>query len=168
MVNDIIFKPMLTPEEILSEGAFGGNYFAGDQERLNLKVWFPSLEGELYCSENYDRNTNKFKVSSGSSLKKWIASGWIHEDDPKGWFEWYCKFFYGRKHEDDERQIKRWNSFCGDAGRWRSNIYKKLFNSGLEASNCKQISPKIQQSLLHWGYLVNEKDFIMWKKQNTV
>ena len=157
---------MLTPEEVLKEGAFGGNYFSGDEERLDLKSRFPSINENLYCSKKYDKNKNKFKVLSGAPLKKWIESGWIHEDDPKGWFEWYCKYFYGRRHEDDIRQIKRWNDFCGENGRWRSNIYKKIHKSGLKIYNCKNASPKVQQSLLHWGYVVNEKDFIKWKEQN--
>ena len=168
MANDIIFKPMLTPKEILKEGAFGGNYFSGDEERLDLKAWFPDINEELYISKKYDKNKNKFKVLSGVSLKKWIESGWIHDADPKGWFEWYCKYYYGRRHEDDRRQIKRWSDFCGDNGRWRSNIYKKIHNSGLKVSSCDNVSPKIQQSLLHWSYMVNEKDFSTGKKQNSV
>ena len=87
----------------------------------------------------------------------------IHRDDPRGWFEWYCKYFLGRRHEDDERQIKRWLAFCGPKGRWRNIIYKKIFKAGCKVDFSWNISRRIQQSLLHWSYVVNEEDYENWK-----
>ena len=159
----IKFNPDLTPREIILAGAFGGNYFAGDLDRLELDKWFENIDVRLYASEKYSLKTNKFKVRSGSSLEYWQKSGWIHDEDPKGWFEWYCKYYHGRRHEDDERQFRRWNNFCGVNGRWRNTIYKKIDVAKAEISNCQHISPRIQQSLLHWGYLVNQKDYDLWK-----
>ena len=100
--------------------------------------------------------------------KEWEEKGWIHEDDPRGWFEWYCKFFLGRRHEDDQRQIKRWNAFCGINGRWRNAIYKKIFIERCMISQSLHVSPRIQQSLLHWSYIVNEKDFEIWKSKKEI
>ena len=88
--------------------------------------------------------------------------GWIHKDDPRGWFEWYCKYFTGRRHEDDERQIKRWLAFCGPRGRWRNIIYMKIHSVGCGIELSEDVSRRIQQSLLHWSYVVNEEDYQLW------
>ena len=121
------FNPMLTPKEMLYKGIFGGTYFS---QLININdfpsIWFDNLDKKYYLSENYNIEVNHFKVKSGLSQKEWEQKGWIHKDDPRGWFEWYCKFFNGRRHEDDERQIKRWAAFCGPKGRFRNNIYKKI------------------------------------------
>ena len=103
------------------------------------------------------------KKPSKYSQQEWEAKGWIHKDDPRGWFEWYCKYFVGRRHEDDTRQIKRWLAFCGPKGRFRNTIYNKIYKSGLKIENSKDISPRIQQSLLHWSYIVNNQDYESWK-----
>ena len=106
---------------------------------------------------------NLFKIKSGQTQQEWEEKGWIHQDDPRGWFEWYCKYYIGRRHEDDIRQIKRWLAFCGPKGRFRNAIYNKIFKSGLKIENSKDISPRIQQSLLHWSYIVNNQDYESWK-----
>ena len=106
---------------------------------------------------------NLFKIKSGQTQEEWEEKGWIHQDDPRGWFEWYCKYYIGRRHEDDIRQIKRWLAFCGPKGRFRNAIYNKIFKSGLKIENSKDISPRIQQSLLHWSYIVNNQDYESWK-----
>ncbi len=84
----------------------------------------------------------------------WKEMGWMHEDDPYGWFEWYCKYSMGRRHPDDDRQIRRWQDFCGRNGRWRKRIYKRLHETG-----DWDVSIRIQQSLLHWGYMINDGDY---------
>ena len=91
--------------------------------------------------------------------KYWYDMKWMHEDDPYGWFEWYCKYTQGRRHEDDDRQIRRWQDFCGVNGRWRKRIYKRMIETGNWNA-----SPRIQQSLLHWGYEVNMPDFEQYCK----
>ena len=114
-------------------------------------------------SIDYNRKLNFFNIKSGQSQEEWEAKGWIHKDDPRGWFEWYCKYFEGRRHEDDVRQIKRWLAFCGPKGRFRNSIYNKIYKSGLGIENSKDISPRIQQSLLHWSYIVNNEHYELWK-----
>jgi hypothetical protein len=165
MTRDISFDPMLTPKEMLNKGIFGGTYFA---ELINYqnypKDWFKGLSKECYISDKYLAEMNYFKIKSGQTQKEWEEKGWIHEDDPRGWFEWYCKYFLGRRHQDDERQIKRWSAFCGPKGRWRSIIYSKIYNEGCGIKFSEKVSPRIQQSLLHWSYIVNNKDFENWKK----
>ena len=158
------FKPMLSPKEMLQKGIFGGTYFNKLVDyRIFPKDWFLDLDQSYFLSKNYNKKINYFNIKSGQSQEEWEAKGWIHKDDPRGWFEWYCKYFNGRSHEDDERQIKRWLAFCGPKGRFRNSIYNKIFKSGLEIENSKSISPRIQQSLLHWSYIVNNEDYERWK-----
>ena len=107
------FKPMLSPKEMLQKGIFGGTYFNKLVDyRVFPKDWFLDLDQSYFLSKNYNKKINYFNIKSGQSQEEWDAKGWIHKDDPRGWFEWYCKYFNGRSHEDDERQIKRWLAFC--------------------------------------------------------
>ena len=158
------FSPMLTPKEMLHRGIFGGTYFS---ELINHEDfpddWFKGLNKDFYSSEKYRSEVNFFKIKSGQSQKEWEEKGWIHQDDPRGWFEWYCKYFLGRRHEDDERQIKRWLAFCGPKGRWRNIIYKKIHTAGCGIKKSGDVSRRIQQSLLHWSYLINDKDYRKWR-----
>ena len=152
---------------MLNRGVFGGTYFSS---LINPKEfpddWFNGLDESFYLSDYYRTEINYFKVKSGQSQKEWEEKGWIHKDDPRGWFEWYCKYYMGRRHEDDERQIKRWAAFCGPKGRFRNNIYKKIFKAGVRIQDSNKISPRIQQSLLHWSYKVNNEDYEKWKLDN--
>tara|TARA_B100000029_G_scaffold460767_1_gene491989 strand:+ start:132 stop:650 length:519 start_codon:yes stop_codon:yes gene_type:complete len=163
------FNPMLTPKEMLHRGIFGGTYFNSLIDPKEFPDdWFNDLDESFYLSDYYRINVNFFKVKSGQSQKEWESKGWIHKDDPRGWFEWYCKYFLGRRHEDDERQIKRWLAFCGPRGRWRSIIYSKIYSVGCGINMSGDISKKIQQSLLHWSYIVNQKDYERWIEENTI
>ncbi len=164
-MTNMEFDPMLTPKEMLHKGIFGGTYFS---KLINIKDfpsnWFDKIDKSNYLSESYIIEINYFKVKSGLSQKEWEDKGWIHKDDPRGWFEWYCKYFLGRRHEDDERQIKRWLAFCGPKGRWRNIIYKNIYNADCEIDHSWNISRRIQQSLLHWSYMVNKIDYQNWIK----
>ena len=170
------FNPYLTPTDIIANGAFGGNYFAHpivfDFQHFgfmdNIKFYedameelyyelFRDINKELYLNPKYKVKLNMFKVKSGMGYDYWLDKGWIHPEDPHGWFEWYCKYYMGRRHEDDKRQISRWNGVCGPNGRWRKRLYKNISETGNW-----QVSPRIQQSLLHWGYLANKKDYELY------
>ena len=67
--------------------------------------------------KNYDATVNTYKVKCGGDLEMWESSGWIKEVDPYGWFMWYCRFYLGRRCEDDERQIGRWKNCTGPKGK---------------------------------------------------
>ena len=165
----MIFEPMFTPKEMLEKGIFGGTYFAELIDHKDFpEEWFENIDECFYKSDKYLTKVNFFKIKSGQSQEEWEAKGWMHKDDPRGWFEWYCKYFLGRRHEDDERQIKRWAAFCGPKGRWRNIIYAKIHASGCGIENSQDISRRIQQSLLHWSYMVNEKDYAAWKKEKGI
>tara|TARA_A100001037_G_scaffold95129_1_gene86581 strand:+ start:315 stop:815 length:501 start_codon:yes stop_codon:yes gene_type:complete len=164
----IQFEPMLTPREMLSEGVFGGAYFNDgyDLDRLPGEL-LEGIDPRYYSANDYQVTINRFKIRAGQSLQDWQKNGWIHPDDSRGWFEWYCKYFYGRRHEDDDRQIKRWAAFCGPKGRWRNIIYKKIQDGGLPLEQSSEISPRVQQSLMHWAYLVNQSDYASWLETNS-
>ena len=149
---------------MLKRGIFGGTYFNCLIDPKDFPDdWFEGLDESAYLSDIYLPEVNYFKVKSGQSQKEWEAKGWMHKDDPRGWFEWYCKFFNGRRHQDDERQIKRWLAYCGPKGRWRNIIYSKIHSAGCDIETSDGISRKIQQSLLHWSYIVNNEDYERWK-----
>ena len=102
-----LFKPQLTPQKMLEMGVFGGSYFS-DKIKEYPKSWFKNAK----LSKTFDVEKNRFKVKAGLSRKEWMDKGWIHKEDPLGWFQWYCRFKNGRRiRRIDEIQIKRWKAF---------------------------------------------------------
>ena len=146
------FKPNLTPSEIMTEGAFGGTYWrtlkslrdGSVMEYVHLrypKVWWKGVRKPMTLPwKDYDVSINKHKVQVGQTYEEWYGKGWISEWNEYGWFHWYCDFFMGRRCEDDERQIKRWVGVRNRFGK----RYEKMLKEG-------KGSPKIAQTLLHWG-----------------
>jgi len=132
------FKPELTPHEMLEVGVFGGKYMT-DTKKEFPRSWF---EKAKLCSEKHDSELNFFKVNASQPLSVWQAKGWIHKDDPRGWFQWYCRYYLGRRHEDDARQIKRWKAFRRHWAAVRNNCQQGDFD-------CRR---KQRQALLHWAY----------------
>ena len=150
-------------------GSFGGTYFHPTERNIAIDVnefpsdWFEGLPTEFYYSKKYNRKVNYFKTKCGQSQEEWEKNGWINPIDPRGWFQWYCRYYIGRRCEDDERQIRRWLNFAGEKGRWRNYIYTQIHKNGGDISD-ESYSLGARQSLLHWGYKVNEKDYEIWKK----
>ena len=105
------------------------------------------IDPKLYSSNYYDVNVKKYRIKCGTSLRFWENKGWIHEQDPYGWFQWYCRYYLGRcTDDDDERQIKRWMNIVN---RFKGILVKMIKNKGAKFDDyC--ISPKIRQILLHW------------------
>lgn len=153
------FEPNITPKEMFELGIMGGTYFREIKSPKTNKIYknhnkkFKFLEKiPLYKINNniYDKKINKYKVKVGSSYEYWIEKEWINEKyDPYGWIEWYCNYYNGRRTDDDLRQIKRWNNIAGENGRFRKQL-QNLINKN--KSNDEKISPKIRQTLLHWGF----------------
>jgi len=124
--------------------------------------WFEGLPVSLYLNRRYDCEVNAYKVKSGQDQKFWEMKGWIHERDPRGWFQWYCRFYDGRRSYDDERQIKRWAACAGPKGRWRGQLCGKVRKSASGRYDDASISPVIRQTLLHWAYELTAKDWAAW------
>jgi len=158
------FCPNRTPEEVLRAGSFGGTYFrpitsAVTNVRYNAKdvlkdtvdpSWIKGLDKTLLTSSTYRPQVNKFQVKCGGSLGMWESSGWIADADPYGWFQWYCRFYQGRRCSDDARQISRWLKSAGPKGRFRSQLCNKILAANTSHDDTS-ISPVIRQTLLHWG-----------------
>jgi hypothetical protein len=118
----------------------------------------------MMCSATYDVTVNKWGSKCGGSLGMWESSGWISDVDPYGWFQWYCRFFAGRRCSDDERQIGRWNSLAGPKGRFRSQMCGKIHNSGKKVGDAS-VSPVVRQTLHHWGLEITDKKMAEYKKK---
>jgi hypothetical protein len=133
------FKPQLTPKEMLELGIFGGVYFASPNNEFPAD-WFTNAK---LTSGKRDAKLNYFKVHASQSRAIWIAKGWMYRDDPRGWFEWYCRYFMGRRIPDeDKRQIKRWIAI-------RRHVGAVVANCRAGDVYCR---PRQRQALLHWAY----------------
>ena len=163
------FKPNLTPEQIFRLGSFGGTYWRPiysavtnknykNKHKMYPKSWWEGIPENHLTSIDCDISINKYKVSVGTSLEFWEKKNWIRKDDPYGWMQWYCNFYKGRRSQDDERQIKRWKELAGEKGRFRKWLVTLIINKNGKW-NDNTISPKIRQTLQHWGYKLTKKDF---------
>ncbi len=132
------FKPDLTPKQMLEMGVFGGKYLTDCHGEFPAD-WF---ENARLNSERHDPDLNFFGINASKPLAYWQQKGWIHPDDPRGWFQWYCRYYMGRRHADDARQIKRWKAMT----RHIAQITKNCPQGNL---NCRR---KQRQALLHWAY----------------
>jgi len=165
------FKPNLSPEQILKMGSFGGTYFRSiyssvtkkhykseDVIKEYPKSWFKGIDiGEMVTSPKYNKKVNKYKVKCGSDLEDWEKSGWMDKQDPYGWFQWYCRFYMGRRTDDDERQIKRWMALTGPKGRFKNRLINMIKKKDSKYDD-ETISPVIRQTLQHWGYKLTSND----------
>ena len=132
------FRPELTPKEILELGVFGGKYMTDCKNEFPAE-WFKNAK---LSSERHDPVLNCFGVNASQPLSVWQHKGWIYEEDPRGWFQWYCRYYMGRRCKDDARQIKRWKAMR----RHIAQIKKNCIEADL---NCRR---KQRQVLLHWAY----------------
>lgn len=132
------FRPELTPKEMLELGVFGGKYMTDCQDEFPA-AWFRHA---VLNPDGADANSNYYGVSASQPLSVWKKKGWIWEADPRGWFQWYCRYYLGRRCEDDERQIKRWRAMS-------RHIAQVVKNCEKYELDCR---PKQRQALLHWAY----------------
>lgn len=136
------FKPELTPKEMLELGVFGGRYMR-DCTKEFPSTWFTNAKLHPQNTLGHDKHLNYFHVDASQSLAIWREKGWIHKDDPRGWFQWYCRYYMGRRIlEEDERQIQRWKAMRRHATQIKNNC-----RAG--DMSCR---PKQRQALLHWAY----------------
>jgi hypothetical protein len=132
------FCPELTPKDMLELGVFGGKYMTDCTKEFPAD-WF---EHARLCHERHDPNLNYFGVNASQPLSVWRSKGWIYHEDPRGWFQWYCRYYIGRRCPDDDRQIKRWLA----VRRHIAQLKKHCRRGDL------QCRPKQRQALLHWAY----------------
>lgn len=133
------FKPSLSPRDMLKLGVFGGKYFDGYHDEFP-KIWFKGAS--LSESGEYEKDKNCFGVRASQSHEEWKKKGWIYKEDPRGWFEWYCRYYLGRRIPlEDKRQIKRWKAMS-------RHIAQIAYNCRAGDTSCR---PRARQALLHWA-----------------
>jgi hypothetical protein len=133
------FRPDLTPAEMLRLGVFGGKYMTDCKDEFP-PTWFVGAKLALRRS---DAALNCFGVDASQPLSVWRKKGWIHPNDPRGWFQWYCRYYMGRRMRDeDARQIKRWKAI-------RRHVRQVQINCEPGDVWCRR---RQRQALLHWAY----------------
>ena len=132
------FRPDLTPREMLQLGVFGGKYMTDCRAEFPAS-WFTRAK---LCHDRHDPGLNFFGVNASQPLSVWRRKGWIHPDDPRGWFQWYCRYYMGRRGPDDERQIRRWRAVRRHVAQLQSACARGDWA-------CR---PRQRQALLHWAY----------------
>ena len=136
---DIAFTPELTPKQMLELGVFGGNYL-NDCKKEFPQDWFTNAK---ISDHGKNKRLNFFGVDASQPLSVWQQKGWIYHEDPRGWFQWYCRYYMGRRIPgEDRRQISRWKAMQ----RHVSQIKKHCVVGDLD---CRK---KQRQALLHWAY----------------
>ena len=135
-----LFKPELTPKEMLEAGVFGGYYFKNNISEYP-KSWFKNAK---ISDDGFNVNLNYFNIKSGLTMDHWISKGWIFPEDPLGWFQWYSRYSMGRRlPEIDKVQIMRWKAF---GPRHKGAILKNCLKRDY---SCR---PRQRQGLLQWAY----------------
>jgi len=132
------FRPELTPKQMLAIGVFGGKYMT-DCSAEYPADWFDSAK---LSPARHDPALNCFGVNASQPLSVWKQKGWIYAEDPRGWFQWYCRYFMGRRCEDDARQIRRWRAIRRHIAQLRQNCLRGDLG-------CRR---KQRQAVLHWAY----------------
>lgn len=136
------FKPELTPKEMLALGVFGGRYMRDCQKEFP-KGWFTKAKLHKKGVPGHDKKLNYFGVDASQPLSVWKQKGWIYKEDPRGWFEWYCRYYMGRRiPEEDAKQIKRWRAI-------KRHIVQLNKNCRAGDHFCR---PRQRQAILHWAY----------------
>lgn len=139
---DSEFKPELTPKEMLELGVFGGRYLRDCRKEFPV-AWFKKAKLHPLKTPGHSPKLNYFGVDASQSLSVWRKNGWIRPEDPRGWFQWYCRYYYGRRMpEEDRRQIKRWKMMKRHIAQLRHRCAPKDLSC----------SRKQRQALLHWAY----------------
>ena len=135
------FKPELTPKEMLELGVFGGRYLRDCQKEFPAS-WFKKAKFHPKDLPGHSKKINYFNVDASQPLSVWKKKGWIHPQDPRGWFQWYCRYYIGRRSEDDLRQIRRWKMIKRHIAQIRKNCWQGDLNC----------HTKQRQAVLHWAY----------------
>lgn len=136
------FTPTLTPKEMLELGVFGGVYMR-DCVNEFPKSWFTKAKFAPADTNKHIASLNFFKVNASQPLSVWKKKGWIYKEDPRGWFQWYCRYYMGRRiPAEDAKQIKRWRAIA-------RHIAQIAHNCSPGDSTCR---PKQRQAVLHWAH----------------
>jgi hypothetical protein len=173
--NSRHFMPNLTPAEMIAGGMFGGTALRPYYSRIARKQLDPDAEmaewpqdwltgvdvEQMLTNEEYRVERNRYGVKASQSLEEWESAGWIRAQDPRGWWQWYFRFYLGRRTTDDARQIGRWQKACGPAGRFKRSLVTKI-HQARSSWNDESIAPVVRQILFHWAYTLTEHDYVAY------
>ena len=164
------FTPNLTPREIFKLGSFGGTYWRPiyssvtgknykNKHNVYPKSWWKDIPDDWLTRDwdDYDKSINKYEVKVGTTLEFWEEKNWITKYNPYGWMQWYCDFYHGKRGPDDDRQIDRWVKTAGPNSRFRKALINMIKKKGTRYNDFS-VSPKIRQTLQHWGCVLTSKD----------
>lgn len=174
--NEIIFsdhpefRPNLSPKEMFHLGSFGGTYWRPiyssvtkkhykNQHLKYPKSWWKGLPERHLTNDwdKYDKGINTYNEKVGTTLEYWESKNWIDELHPYGWVQWYCDFYTGERSDDDARQIQRWLQTAGPSSRFRVRLINMIKDRKTTYDDVS-VSPKIRQTLQHWGYKLTNQD----------
>jgi hypothetical protein len=145
------FKPYITPIKMLELGVFEGKYLNDLYKSLPKQLFIPALKRGKLSPEGANPKLNLFEIKSRMPLPEWEKKGWIMTDK-KGWFEWYVKYYLGRRlGEEDQVQINRWKKFKRHYAQVVKNCHHKKTAKG-RCSDPKNCRPKQRQALLQWAW----------------
>ena len=137
---DLDFKPQLTPKQMLALGVFGGKYMRDCVKEFPAE-WF--TKAKFAAGDARDKTLNCFGVNASQPLSEWRRKGWVDDEDPRGWFQWYCRYYAGRRRPGvDAHQIKRWKAIARHIGQIKKNCH-------VGDLTCRPVQ---RQALLHWAY----------------
>ncbi|MDE2001084.1 MAG: hypothetical protein KGI60_00790 [Patescibacteria group bacterium] len=147
---DPAFRPELTPQQMLKLGVFGGRYMR-DCRKEFPKAWFAKAKLHPEGVPGHSPELNFFKADASQPLSVWKKKGWIRKEDPRGWFQWYCRYFMGRRiPEEDARQIKRWRAIARHIAQLKKNCPSTSLRTGRKGDwSCRPVQ---RQAILHWAY----------------
>lgn len=170
--NKLKFNPNLSPRDIFKLGSFGGTYWRPIKSKFFIhklknkhknypSSWWKGIPEDHLTRpfDKYDVNINKYGVKVGTTLEFWEYQNWIQKSHPYGWMHWYCDYYMGKRCPDDERQIGRWHALAGPNGRFRKFLITQIIKKKGKW-NDETISPKIRQTLQHWGYKLTKADYL--------
>ncbi|MEP6777915.1 MAG: hypothetical protein ABI944_05635 [Chthoniobacterales bacterium] len=132
------FRPEVTPKQMLQLGVFGGRYLTDCRDEFPA-AWFARAK---LSPRSRNPALNYFGVDASQPLKVWREKGWLYREDPRGWFQWYCRYYFGRRCQDDQRQIRRWRAF-------RRHVAQVRKNCSAGDCTCRR---RQRQALLQWAY----------------
>ena len=167
------FRPNLSPKQMFSLGSFGGTYWRPIYSSVTGKnyknkhkkypaSWWKNIPDSWLTTpwDEYDKSINRYNVKVGTTLEFWESKDWITKYHPYGWVQWYCDFYDGKRSPDDEWQISRWVKTAGPNSRFRKALINLIKKKKAKYDDYT-VSPKIRQTLQHWGYKLTKEDMKM-------